>query len=410
MSVRTKGNHLDSDEYEFAIINDFLLNYLYIYPSPQISKSRSMGCGLPSVPLPVDLHGESDVHSGEAGSCQSVDDRKNETAQRISNNDECVLNHNREGSLGSIEELDGFRKLLILALTKQSLRICFPNKFGEGNISESVLIKVQDDMIERLGGVDQFLVTALADDSSKFVEAQVQALSRYVSLSDPFVPHHIQSVSSNLCHLITRFKWLQREEDTYSPQFDWIQARLIYDFLTENVTKKEVIIQLPVSNRNMFGGKIHGIGVRCNGRAILSQLVRESGETRIGSLGPTNQPYTVNAEMRNANGITDGMNIWIDGEDTFKNTSRVPQLTEINKYDYLLWEGFRKNHQYVNNAEIKLTYPAIDDAMYLFVDPSTFWRKWMEDKGWIKVGIIITERGNPVNVWECPLKCLIHNS
>ena len=220
--------------------------------------------------------------------------------------------------------------------------------------------------------------------------------------SDPFVSRHIRCVSSNLCDLASKFKWLQREGDTYSPQLDWIQARLIYDFLTKNVTQRAVIIRLPFSNRNKCHGVVHGVAARCAGQAILSQSFLQKP---FGANEAINQ--SLFEEIRSVNGIKDDTTIWIDGRDNFKNTARVPQLREINKYDYLLLRMEFSGNRLVNNAEIMLTYPAIDDAVYLFVDPSTFWRNLMENKGWMKAGMIITERGNPVNVWECPLESLL---
>ena len=282
-----------------------------------------MGCGLTNAKLPIDLQGRQYVDYNEDR--QSFDDGKGAVVRMISNIDEFVLNKNRDKIM---EELGGFRKLVILALTDYSLRI------RVGSMKDSKLMKCREQIIEELGGFRYFLIAALGSELSSIREAEVCVLRRYTSLSmhpGPFVSHHIHSVSRNICDLVIRFKWLQREEDTYSPQLDWIQARLIYDLLTENVTQRAVIIRLPFSNRNKCHGVVHGVGARCAGQAILSQSFLQKP---FGANEAINQ--SLFEEMKSVNGIKDDTTIWIDGRDNFKNTARVPQLREINKYDYLL--------------------------------------------------------------------------
>ena len=348
-----------------------------------------MGCGLSSVNLPVDRQGKPYEHCIEGR--KSFDDRKQEVIRTIPNIDESVLNTNRDRIM---EELGGFRKLLILALTEKSLRIRFSNSFGAGNMKESVLIQNREDIIGELGGFRSFLIAALANKSSGLDDTEVRALRKYISSSDPIVSHHIHSVTNNLCDLVNQFLWLQRKDDTYSPQFDWIQARLIYDF----ASKTAVIIKLlPLQLSSL--GKVYSVGVRCQGQVLLSEFRHQSP-----------RPRDKEMQLLHVNGIADGMRVWIGSEYIFQNTDRISQLKGINKY--LMADSESNNIKLENAPQIKLLDPAIDDAVYLFLEPNG--RKhahgttrMMRASGWSRVGdvtAVYSILSIPLNVWECPLR------
>ena len=382
-------------------------------------KSNSMGCGLSSTRLPVDLEGE-------------AENREQVDVEMVSNIEEFKLNRNRDKI---IEELGGFRKLLTLALAgEKSIGVRFSDTlhsdvFGGEHTNESALKRNRDSLVEELRarGFSPFLISALTDKSFKIDNAQINALRRLMISWDPTASQHIQNVTNNLCDLVLRFQWLQRGEergqDTYSSQFDWINARLIYDYATTT----EVTIGLRACT--LHGGDVYSIGVRCNAQAILSQFYQLAHRSRM---EPAN---SLIEEMGDVNGITDGMNASTGGNNTFGHTGRVPQLNGISKY--LPWRP--RMTRIAKAPEIRLTYPAIDDAVYLFVEPCVSkmqrkmqnddfssvdieeakedeeyciyqygeWTSRMRDSGWTNIGIITRGQGIPLHVWEYPLRIAV---
>ena len=377
-----------------------------------------MGCGHSTARLPVDLEGEPEV-------------RKQVDVNMVSNIEEFTLRRNRDKI---IEELGGFRKLLTLALAgENSMGVRFSETlhsdvFGGEHTKESVLKRNRESIIEELRarGFSTCLVSALAHKSFNIDNAQIDALRKFVISWDPTASEHIQRVTNNLRDLVVRFKWLQRGEergeDTYSSQFDWINARLIYDYATTT----EVTIGLRACT--LHGGDVYSIGVRCNRQAILSQFYQ------LAHRNPMEPANSLIEEMEDVNGITDGMNASIGDveNNTFGHTGRVPQLNQISKY--LPW---RPRMTRISKApEIRLTHPAIDDVVYLFVEPCVSkmqrkmqnddfssvdieeakedeeyciyqygeWTSRMRDSGWTNVGIVTRGQGIPLHVWEYPLR------
>ena len=257
-------------------------------------------------------------------------------------------------------------------------------------MNDSELSRNRDTIIDELGGFRKLLLFSLTDSdlthqpsTTTIDDVNVHLPSRCVSSDGPEVVPFMSNVTQNLCDLVVIFGGMKRSENTYSQDFDQILAQIIYDF-----AKREVIIDLLPLQLNIE-------------RSTYSIAARGDGEVNISGFIFTDD------EVWNVDGVPKEMNVWIHNE-WRSNPGQHSQRTGFRKLINYLRSDQRRD-RICTVPHIKLLDPTIQDAVYVFIEPKTGDNEELQFKiqqlGWRSLGGV--KMSNYLyHVWEYPLRNL----